>query len=155
MNAHRQYANEIIVSLLNGSLTLCHKGSDELYEYAKNYRANQSRNNSDGGGADVVGNDGGSRHHVNGTVNGSGGGGGNLDKIKEKLVDIKRMSLDVEGSGGVRGGGGSGGVNGREADTNGSVAYERNKKKAISKQGSLDTKIEDIIGESFFQEWRS
>ena len=24
MNAHRQYANEIIVSLLSGSLTLCH-----------------------------------------------------------------------------------------------------------------------------------
>ena len=24
MNAHRQYANEIFVSLLHGSLTLCH-----------------------------------------------------------------------------------------------------------------------------------
>ena len=112
---------------INGTYAaLFEEGSDELFESAKNYKANQK-----GGGG-----------------GGAGGGGatgsmdaGDMQKFKGRLAGMKQMSLDMDGDAGH---GGGSGVKATKEESKGGEE-KKTKKKAISKQGSLDTKIEDII----------
>ena len=154
---------------INGTYAaLFEDDSDELYEYAKNYRQNSGGSGSGGGG------EGGGEERGNaGREPLTNGGGEMASSSKGKLAGmLKQMSLDMEGNsgkgdprtanGGVNGwangwtnGGGkgnNGGVDGGKAkekmgggESAAATAAGMSKRKAISKQGSLDTKIEDII----------